>query len=170
MRADVLGQAMRMFDHACDFSESADVLFEKHNVNKSCAFDYTTPAVVYYAFSCEIYLKTLYLCHDITYRKDHGLKGLYEKLPNMIKERIENTIYNYCDGLGKLIFDMKTLEEISNAFKKWRYLYERKDHSIIFSNTAFFIAFRDALREECCQTIFRQTWSAYKEINYDKIR
>ena len=82
------GNAMRMFDHACDFSESADLIFEKHNVNKSCTFDYTAPAVVYYAFSCEIFLKTLCLCHDITYKKDHGLKGLYENLPNVIKERI----------------------------------------------------------------------------------
>ena len=163
------GNAMRMFDHACDFSASADLLWESYITKNDCIFDYAVPAVVYFAFSCEIFLKTLLLCHNISFKKIHNLEDLYKKLPDEIKGKIEQNIYNCYDVTEKYILDTETLGEISNAFQEWRYLYE-KNESILFSNTSLFMAFREVLREECCQTIFGKTWSVYKEKNYGEIR
>ena len=66
MNIDKYGKCLEMFDHACAFLEGAALLWQKYNQDfEECLiYFYDTPAVVNFAFSCEVFLKLLLKHYD----------------------------------------------------------------------------------------------------------
>lgn len=73
-------------------------------------------------------------------------------MADRVRERIKNEL-----DLDDNLFD-ELLSNISNAFKKWRYIYEDHGGKI---HLGFLSTFRDELREEGCQIFYKQSWSEY---------
>ena len=57
------------------------------------------------------------------------------------------------------MFD-EMLNDISNAFEYWRYIYEKQEGRI---NLNFLVGFRDLLREVCCNQLYGKSWSEYEK-------
>lgn len=55
------------------------------------------------------------------------------------------------------MFD-ELLDNISDAFEYWRYIYEKQDGSINLNSIR---GFRDLLREVCCNQLYGKTWNEY---------
>lgn len=85
------------------------------------------PIITNMAFSCELFLKAI-LKHDnndTKKTKTHNLKDLFNELQENIKSEIMKP-YNEEDFMAKL-------ENISNLFMEWRYLYERHLGSVEYN-------------------------------------
>lgn len=82
--------------------------------------DIFCPMIMTGAFACEIYLKILLTKQNISYERKHSLEDLYNLLNDKSKDDIKTAFLE--EGFDEN-FD-KGLEEISNAFVKWRYFYE----------------------------------------------
>ena len=54
-----------------------------------------------------------------------------------------------------------SIENISNAFAEWRYLYEVKGRSIYIS---FLNDFARVLREHVCKILYKRTYEEYKGV------
>lgn len=164
MIGDKMFDCREMFRHACAFCECADMAFEKYKHETADIEFYSTPAVVNAAFACEVFCKALLKYDDIPYKKVHKLADLYNKLPNDIKDCIKSiVIYKY--GKWKDNFGFDCLDNISNVFAKWRYIFEHdwSESASIHLQTGFLFAFRDALREICCQLFYYKSWEQYKK-------
>ena len=98
------------------------------------------------AFSCEMYLKTLYYIENKKYKKGHKLNELFNSLSEELKSRIiEKMSYDKLDFQAKLISH-------SNAFEKWRYYHEwtKTSETIDFS---FLEDFANSLFRICDEKI-----------------
>lgn len=170
-----LFECQQMFRHACAFSDCADFANEKFCHETADIERYTIPSIVNSAFACEVYLKALLLYHGIPYKKLlkskkwHETKELYGVLPDNLKDRIRLTVMNNYGGIWEDAFGYDLLDNISNAFLDWRYIYEGKEtrngkrikrasHHIDIS---FLTVFRNTLREACCQLFFSKMWEEY---------
>jgi len=153
----------QMFRHACAFADCADMAEAKFRSDTADIEWYTTPAIVNSAFACEVYLKALLLFHDIKNKREHALKNLYDMLPDRIKDFIVPTVLKAC-GTWTDPFGFEQIDLISNAFKEWRYYYEDlgSTRTAISINRSFLKAFRNALREACCEQFFSKTWEEYQ--------
>ncbi len=87
------------------------------------------PIITNMAFSCELFLKAI-LKHDNKEIKTHNLKELFNNLPEDIKNKIMKS-QNEEDFMAKL-------ENISNLFEEWRYLYERYPNSVEYNFLCYF--------------------------------
>ena len=154
----------QMFRHACTFAECADMAEEKFCHETADIEWYTTPATVNSAFACEVYLKAILLFYNIPIEKKHKIKELYEMLPERIQEWTKNEVTKGYERMWYDSFGRELLENISDAFVEWRYIYEHdwSKSSVIHMETGFLTAFRNALREACCQLFFQMTWEEYK--------
>jgi hypothetical protein len=78
----------------------------------------TCPMIVCYAFSAELYLKSL------TSRpiRSHELKTLFSGLPRQARKIIED-LYKQRTGRGQSALNAD-LDTMSNAFADWRYVFE----------------------------------------------
>lgn len=56
---------------------------------------------------------------------------------------------------------LTSIENISNAFAEWRYLYEVKGRSIYIG---FLNDFAWVLREQVCKILYKRTYKEYKGI------
>ena len=131
MTGNIEYDARRIFRHACAFADCA-LFCEK--APKSIVVRtqwYTVPEIVNSAFACEVFMKSILIFRGLTidevYKMNHGLKGLWgalEASDNAAADRVRERIKNELD-LDDNLFD-ELLSNISNAFKKWRYIYE--DH------------------------------------------
>ena len=149
-----------MFCHACAFCECADMAMKEY-CHKSASIElYVVPAFVNSAFACEVFLKALLKYFDISYKNEHKLKALFEMLPMDLSCLIYLQVYSHC-GKG---WNMETLENLSDAFVRHRYIYEvdRRKTPIINYDTYSMTVFRDILREACCEIFFGITWEIYK--------
>ena len=154
----------QMFRHACAFAECADMAEEKFCHETAGIGWYTTPATVNSAFACEVFLKAILRFYDIPVGKKHKIKKLYDLLPERIQEWMKNEVTKGYERMWYDSFGRELLENISDAFVEWRYIYEHdwSKSSVIHMETAFLTTFRNALREACCQLFFRMTWEEYK--------
>jgi hypothetical protein len=78
----------------------------------------SSPTMVNTAFACELFLKSILILNNIDYRKIHGLKPLYDLLPNQGYKnflKIEPSI-------GKTFEE--EMEKHSLDFINWRYYME----------------------------------------------
>lgn len=117
-----------------------------------------------FRFCCEVFLKTLLVFHGVPVEelKCHDLKRLWEKF----KTKDANTALSVELGLREWfksqnanMFD-EMLNDISNAFEYWRYIYEKQEGRI---NLNFLVGFRDLLREVCCNQLYGKSWSEYEK-------
>lgn len=91
------------------------------------------------AFSCELLLKAILYGFGVDFSKTHGLKGLFEKLPQNEQEYISKNI---------AIENRETefylcLQEQDQAFPEYRYMCEAKAMS---ANPKFLFAFAHILK------------------------
>ena len=168
MIGDKLFDCQEMFRHACAFAETADLATGKFEHDTADISWYTTPAAVNSAFACEVYLKALLNFYDIEQPKKHKLRDLYDLLPEKEREFVKGSTINQT-GRWTNLWGCELLDNISEAFVKWRYIFERdwnKEGSVIME-TSFLTAFRNSFREACCQLFFGMTWEKYKtNINF----
>ena len=162
MNNDKLFECQEMFRHACAFAECADIARDKfqHDV---ADFDwYITPAVVNSAFACEVFLKALLVFYSVPSKKKHELKDLYGFLPDDVRDQVKQLTTIYC-GNWEDSFGFERIDNISDAFMKWRYSYEHdwSKSSIMKIDVGFLTAFRDAFREISCRVLFSKTWNEY---------
>lgn len=106
------------------------------------------------AFSCELALKVLIVCHNGAVKslpRGHSLKKLYEQLRSDIQTAIQYMTVEYCNQ--KLINQVYTaemfdedLDKYSPAFEEARYWYERKeDNPEKSAGITFITSFSEAL-------------------------
>ena len=157
-----LVECQKMFRHACAFSECADIAREKFQHDTADIDWYITPSVVNSAFACEVFLKALLLFYRTPQKKKHEIKELYGFLQDDVREQVKQLTTIYC-GNWEDPFGFERIDNISDAFTKWRYSYEHdwSKSSIMKIDVGFLTAFRNALRENCCQVFFKKTWKQY---------
>ena len=152
----MIGQYREMFVTATSFLECADYCF---NAENSFVKGFHTPAIVNYAFACEVYLKLLLLHQGIKIKR-HELLELFKQLPEEKQKQIMTKIFNngiwLTDAFGK-----NELYNISDVFVKWRYRYE---FSTLSCNVGFLQELAKVLRDECCESIFGSTWNNLKGV------
>lgn len=158
-----------MFMHACTFCECADLASQKGTHDTAPIGFYYIPADVNSAFACEVFLKTILKWYDIKPPKSHKLKDLYEATPEKIRLFIKPTVLNafweWEDWLGR-----EHLENLSNAFQDFRYIYEYDlNKGGYYIETGFLNVFRNALRDCCSRLLFGIPWEEYKVLKpYNK--
>ena len=154
----------QMFEHACAFADCARYCQIEPNNIKRRTKSHSVSGIVNSAFACEVFLKTLLVFHGVPVEelKCHDLKRLWEKF----KTKDANTALSVELGLREWfksqnanMFD-EMLNDISNAFEYWRYIYEKQGGRI---NLNFLVGFRDLLREVCCNQLFGKSWSEYEK-------
>ena len=91
------------------------------------------------AFSCELLLKAILYGFGVDFSKTHGLKGLFEKLPQNEQEYISKNIA--IENREKEFY--LCLQEQDQAFPEYRYMCEAKAMS---ANPKFLFAFAHILK------------------------
>ena len=146
-------RATRMLYHACEFSESADLLLREDRNQKLGACErYFNSAVICLSLSCEVYLKTLLMYYNLPVDKIHTLNELFNKLPEELKQTIKN----------ESNVDESFIKEFSNIFITRRYFYEN-DESITFLSIGNLVVLRNVLRNESCRAVHSLSWDEYRK-------
>lgn len=152
-----------MFRQACAFADCAKFCEIEPNNIIECRFKtHTVAGIVNSAFSCELFIKAL-LVHPNGYNiKGHKLKELWNALKKkdpLLTSSIEEKMTSLFESNNEALFT-QLLDNISNAFTYWRYIYEKKNGTI---NMNFLKDFRILLRNECCIKLYGKPWEDYKE-------
>lgn len=152
----------RMFKHACAFVDCAKYCeIEPNNIEYRMQ-SHTVSGIVNSAFACEVFIKSLLVFHGMTVEKlrGHNLKKLWDEFKVKDCETaclVEERMRGWFNSENENMFD-ELLDNVSDAFDYWRYIYEKQDGSI---NLNFLRGFRDLLREVCCNQLFRKSWNEY---------
>lgn len=139
------------FRTGCQFSDCADFI-QKQTQNDPLSGSY--PVIINASFACEVFLKLLLHFSGLSVEKTHNLKDLFKKLPTDMQSEIKQAMllqYGYwCD-----VWNFEYLDNISNAFVTWRYMYEHdwSKSASMQIETGFLFALKDALKEKCCKRI-----------------
>ena len=152
-----------IFETACVFFDGAGFCLQAADMGNPGVLSHRIPAIVNAAFACEVFLKTLLRLFDIPLEKEHKLKQLYKRLPQDIQERIKaGATARY--GRWTDIWGQDYLDNISNAFIKWRYHYEHdwSKSCVMHIEIGFLFAFGKSLRGECCKELYRMGWGEYR--------
>jgi hypothetical protein len=91
------------------------------------------PMAVCYAFSAELYLKSMILRPT----KSHELKGLFDQLASPPRKTVENR-YKERTGRGSSVL-RSDLEAMSSAFADWRYVFEGDSRQLHFNMLNAFV-------------------------------
>ena len=139
-----------MYYTACKFSDCADFCMREQHERTALRSFYTDPGIVNAAFSCEVFLKLLLHLEQMDCRKSHKLKQLFELLPLETKETIKRQTIHKC-GYWNDIWGQEVLSQVSDAFVKWRYVYENdwSKSAVVRCDIGYLLAFKDALRVAC---------------------
>ena len=128
---------------------------EKITIKNGMYINKIYPYIVNKSFSCEIYLKIIILCNNDNYGKIHTLRYLYNKSKicdkfekYILKNAKENNIEYDKEKLNK------NLDNISNAFVEWRYVFESEELKI---PDGFLNIFCDYLDSYCINIILEKT-------------
>ena len=125
----------RKFDRKKD-QESLRKSFYKLGVQY---FEVSCLTLANVAFSCELLLKAILYGFGVDFSKTHGLKGLFEKLPQNEQEYISKNIA--IENREKEFYIC--LQEQDQAFPEYRYMCEAKAMS---ANPKFLFAFAHILK------------------------
>lgn len=122
-------RAQQMYEIACAFADTAAQLHKTGFRGGKQHHLAVVPFVVNSAFSIEVFLKTLAYVHCVEIGRVHELSDLYKILPEQVKLDISAALPDAASqhGLSADIDFSQILEGISDAFVKWRYIYERID-------------------------------------------
>ncbi len=82
------------------------------------------PAIVCYAFSIELFLKSIHLREGTSHR-GHNLLDLFDALPPATKSLISREFYNRF-GMNEFNFRIK-ISEVKNIFNDFRYIHEKNN-------------------------------------------
>lgn len=150
-----------MFDVAKEFADTASLAAGKRDLEtQGWSRPRIIPEIVNRAFSCEVFLKSLLVFLDVSFRKEHELKKLWLLLPAELQNKVEQELSSRYGFGGQDDFEA-LLAKTSNAFADWRYIYEV--HALS-GFPGFLAAFSDSLREVCCQKYHHSTWEEYKRL------
>lgn len=163
MNASAMPDSRRMFEHACAFCDCAKFCEVEPSGIEYRMRSHTVSGIVNSAFACEIFIKTLLVFHGRTVDeiKGHELKSLWNEFRILDSETaglVEEGMRGWFNSSNENMFD-KLLNEVSDAFNYWRYIYEKQNGRI---NINFLRGFRYMLRSVCCQQLFGETWEEYK--------
>ncbi len=164
MTGNTFFDACRMFKHACAFVGCAQFCEkEPWNVEKRLP-NYTIADIVNSVFACEVFIKALLLNSGKTIeeikKEKHGIEGLWKLLRAVnpaISTDIENRVISIFQSKDSDFFN-NAMSTISDAFVKWRYIYEGHGATIHLN---FLRIFREVMREVCCETLYNMTWNEY---------
>ena len=128
---DQLALCKSFYELACTYYDVAHHIFPN--------FEWMPVTLSNAAFSCELFLKSLLYGFGTNFKNIHGLKDLFELLPESEQTYIANNIaienreteFHQC------------LKEQNNAFPEYRYMCEAK---AITGNPLFLLAFADILK------------------------
>lgn len=112
------------------------------------------------AFACEVFLKALLVFYGETQLRNHKLKDLWLDLEEKDEETtlsIKRSIKDWFASDDDNLFD-RLLDDASEAFVYWRYIYEKQDGSI---NINFLRGFRFLLRDICCKRFYNKSWKEF---------
>ena len=163
MTGDKFFDACRIFKHACAFVDCATFCeIEPHDI-KTGVLTHTVADIVNSAFACEVFIKSLLVFHDMNIEDIHGHKlnllwFKYKETDSDYASYIEQKIDSIINFNDEDTFET-SLNNISNAFEYWRYIYEKHGGKI---HIQFLRIFREALREACCEKFYGMSWQAYK--------
>lgn len=162
MTGDVLFDSCRMFKHACAFADCAKYCEIEPNSIEYRMQSHTVSGIVNSAFACEVFIKSLLVFHGISVEKlkGHHLKKLWDEFKTIDCKTallVEKKMRETFTSENSHMFD-ELLDNISNAFEYWRYIYEKKGGSI---NLNFLRCFRELLREVCCNQLYQKSWNEY---------
>ena len=150
-----------IFERGCAFADCGFLCDQMKE--KTGPFYFSDPMIVNYAFGCEVFLKAMLYYSDIKVKREHRLKNLFDHLPPDAQKIIQERTIDWC-GQWDNAFGLPLISEISDAFVEWRYSFEN-DFSKSASKhiqTSFLIGFSSALRETCCECLFKMTWEQYQ--------
>ncbi len=146
----------KMFKHGCKFYDCAIMCQDVHDLRDH--FDFKVPEIVNMAFSCEVFLKAIIVIEGKEV-KGHKLKELWNEMnpcyAQMIMDELKSVTELEQDDI------LANIENISNAFAVWRYLYEVKGRSIYIG---FLNDFAWVLREQVCKILYKRTYKEYKGV------
>ena len=131
-KADKVKLAINSYDLANKYFDAATLLFKK-------SFEFMPVVLTNISFSCELYLKALLHGYGIGFGNTHGLKNLFDKLPNDIRDYIAQNIA--IDNREKEF--VLCLAEQNEAFVTYRYMNEVKS---ITAHPVFLFAFAHILK------------------------
>lgn len=150
-----------MFSVACSFADTATRAAGGQSLSQmGWMRQNIIPEIVNRAFSCEVFLKSLLVYSCTEFKSEHILQKLWNLLPDSLRESIEEEIFKRIELIDDVSFD-SLMQNISNAFAEWRYIYEVNAKSI---NIGFLLVLSDSLREICCILFYRIKWTEYKEM------
>ena len=168
MTGNSVCDARRMFKHACAFSGCAEFCTHEPWDVEHRLPDYTVAGIVNSAFACEVFIKSLLIYQGLSIeeivdakgRGEHKLRNLWTmleikdlQLADLVKQKVQK-LYSHEDD--KKFYEM--LDNVSNAFVYWRYIYEKSGGKI---HTQFLSLFRELLKEVCCEKFYNMCWSEY---------
>lgn len=161
MTGNIEYDSRRIFRHACAFADCAFFCEREPNSIIIPTQWYTTPDIVNSAFACEVFIKSLLIYQGMTIDeiKGHKLSLLWELLKQKdekITVKIKEAVKELFETDEENFYSM--LENISDSFEYWRYIYEKHGGKIHIN---FLRVFREALRNACCEKFYNQTWNEY---------
>lgn len=129
-------RAIEIWEEALTFETTSKTIqnsaYDTLKINEDLAFGMQYAAYVNHAYSFELYLKCLLVLELDEYWTGHELLFLFEKLPQQTQQDVIN-IYNSTTVVKKVMQPIPTsgdfrklLEDGSNSFLDYRYLFEVK--------------------------------------------
>ena len=157
MTGNILFDSRRMFRHACAFADCAMFCEREPNSIVVRTQWHTVPDIVNSAFACEVFIKSLLVFNGFPLKeiRGHELAGLLKQLETKDLETVIKVKDSF-DSNEDEFNDM--INNISNAFEQWRYVYEKHSSEIHLN---FLRLLRSVLREVCCEKLYNMTWSEY---------
>lgn len=122
----------RMFRQACAFADCAQYCEREPSTIEYRFHSHTASGIVNSAFACEVFLKALLVYYGETQFRNHKLKDLWLDLEEKDEETtlsIKRSIKDWFASDDDNLFD-RLLDDASEAFVYWRYIYEKQDGSI----------------------------------------
>lgn len=162
MTGNTFFDACRMFKHACAFVDCATFCEKEPKNIKTGVMTHTVADIVNSAFACEVFIKSLLIYRGLSIDEihDHRLKLLWSKYRNIDSANatlLERRMKEFFCSENEDMFN-ELLDNISDAFSYWRYIYEKHGGKI---HIQFLRVFREMLREVCCETYYQMTWNDY---------
>ena len=162
MTGNTFFDACRMFKHACAFVDCATFCETEPKNIKTGVMTHMAADIVNSAFACEVFIKSLLIYHGLAIDdiRGHKLKLLWSKYRTVDSTNatvIEQKMKDFFESENEDMFD-ELLDNISDAFEYWRYIYEKHGGKI---HVQFLRIFREMLRGVCCETYYHMTWNDY---------
>ena len=110
------------------------------------------PFIVNKSFACEVYLKLILMATQKKKKRGHNLKEL-SQITNM-DTQFKNYLLSNKLKLTDQEFE-EYLNNISNAFEKWRYIYEKKNIKVMYGFLNTFCIFLD----EYCINLMKELFN-----------